>query len=127
MQWKYAKTSMDTTDKAAQEKLQTFYVEIQPQMTPWENKLQQKFNNSPFKENLPSSFNNIKKGIATDLKLFKQENIELIKEASLLENEYDQITGIQQINYKGQDLTMPQAHKLLKNPNRENTSRSFLL
>lgn len=127
MRWKYIKTSIDTTDAKAQEELQNFYVNIDPKMKPWENKLQVKFNDSPFKNNLSQDFNNLKRSIESDLKLFNEKNIEISKELSLLENEYANYSGAWSINYKDKEYTFPQAAKFSKSTNREEREAVYLL
>lgn len=127
MRLKYIKTSIDTTDEDAKKALEYYYVNIDPLLKPWENKLQHKFNNSPFKDNLSEDFKNIKKGIEKDLALFTEANIELSKDLSLMENEYAEITGAWSINYKGEELTMPQAAIYLKKIDREVRKEVYLL
>ena len=127
MRWKYINTSIDTTDTKAQEELQFFYVNIDPKMKPWENKLQIKFNDSPYKNNLSKDFNNFKRSIESDLKLFNEKNIEISKELSLLENEYAGFSGAWSINYKDKEYTLPQAAKFNKSINREERKTVFNL
>ena len=127
MRWKYIKTSIDTTDSKAQEDLQNFYVNIDPKMKPWENKLQIKFNESSFKEGLNEDFKNLKRSIEADLELFNEKNIELSKELSLLENEYAGFSGAWSINYKDEEYTFPQAAKFNKSTNREEREAVYKL
>ena len=127
MRWKYIKTSIDTQDAAAKADLEDFYVNLDPKMKPWENKLQKKFNTSSLKEGLSADFLNFKRGIANDLALFNEKNIELSKELSLLENKYAEITGAWAINYKGQELTMPQAAKFMRDTDRSVREDVYLL
>lgn len=127
MRAKYIATSIDTTDDKAKKALQSYYVEVEPQIKPYENKLQKRFNESPFKEDLSIDFNNLKRGIEKDLALFTEKNIELSKDLSLMENEYAEITGSWSIEYKGEELTMPQAAKYLKDTNRETRKEVYLL
>ncbi len=125
--WKYIKTSIDTTDAAAQKDLENLHMHISPKMQPWENKLQEKFNESPYKDNLSPDFTNLKKGIANDLALFTEKNIDLNKELSLQTNEYANITGAWSIEYKGEELTMPQARKYMKSTDRKEREEVYLL
>lgn len=127
MRAKYIATSIDTTDDKAKKALQSYYVEVEPQIKPYENKLQKRFNEAPFKEDLSIDFNNLKRGIEKDLALFTEKNIELSKDLSLMENEYAEITGSWSIEYKGEELTMPQAAKYLKDTNRETRKEVYLL
>jgi len=127
MRWKYIKTSIDTSDAEAKAALEDFYVNLDPRMKPWENKLQKKFNASGLKENLAAEFINFKRGIANDLALFNEKNIELSKELSLLENKYAEITGAWTINYKDQELTMPQAAKFMRDTDRSVREAVYML
>ena len=127
MRGKYIATSINTTDEAAKQALQSFYVEIEPKLKPYENTLQKKFDTSPFKEQLSPDFDNLKRGIEKDLALFTEKNIELSKDLSLMENEYAEITGSWSIEYKGEELTMPQAAKFAKDTNRETRKKVYLL
>lgn len=125
--WKYIRTSVDTTDKEAQEALEKHHIHVSPKMQPWENKLQKKFNDSPYAAGLSEDFSNLKKGIAKDLALFTEKNIDLKKELSLKENEYANITGAWSIEYKGKEYTMPQAGKFMKSVNRKEREEVYFL
>ena len=127
MRWKYIKTSIDTTDVKAKSALEDFYVNLDPKMKPWENKLQKEFNASKLKENLSPDFINFKRGIANDLALFNEKNIELSKELSLLENKYAEITGSWSITHKGKELTMPQAVKFMRDTDRNVREEVYML
>lgn len=127
MRWKYIKTSIDTADTAAKVALEDFYVNINPKMKPWENRLQKKFNASSLKDQLSKDFINFKRGIANDLALFNEKNIELSKELSLLENTYAEVTGAWSITYKGKELTMPQAAKFMRDTDRSVREEVYML
>lgn len=119
MRLKYIKTSIDTTDETAKKKLESYYIDIDPKIKPWENKLQKRFEASSFKESLSEDFKNVKRGIEKDLALFTEKNIELSRDLSLLENKYAEISGAWSINYDGKDLTMPQASIYFKKVDRQ--------
>ena len=61
MRLKYIKTSIDTTDETAKKKLESYYIDIDPKIKPWENKLQKRFEASSFKESLSEDFRNCTK------------------------------------------------------------------
>ena len=127
MRWKYIKTSIDTSDAAAKAVLEDFYVNIDPKIKPWENKLQKKFDACPFKKDLNEDFLNFKRGIEKDLALFNEKNIELSKELSLLENKYAEISGAWSVTYKGKELTMPQAFKFMRDTDRKVREEVYML
>jgi oligoendopeptidase F len=120
IRWRYVKTSIDTTDEIALKALQDFYINIEPQLKVVGNKINEKINNSPFKQNLKNDddFANFIKALETDLQLFREENIAIQKELSLKENEYAMISGQWAIEQNGQQFTFQQANKFLKDQDR---------
>lgn len=120
IRWRYVKTSIDTTDKKAQDSLTAFYQDIEPQSKVYRNQLKSKINDCIYTKELEKDpdFRNFLKGIAIDLSIFKVENIEIQKELSIMENEYANISGKWTIEYKGEELTFQQAAMLLKDEDR---------
>ncbi len=53
-----------------------------------------------------------------DLKLFRQENVELFTKVQLLSQEYQKICGAMTVRFKGKEQTMPAMSKYLEEPNR---------
>jgi oligoendopeptidase F len=127
MRLKYIQTSINTANEEAKAALENFYIYLEPQLKVWENKLQIKFAASPYKTQLGVEFNNFKRGIEKDLALFNEENIQLSKELSLIENQYSEITGAWTINYDNKELTLSQANKYLKNQDRHIRESVFML
>lgn len=121
IRWRYVRTSMDTTDEKAQQNLQDYYVNIEPQLKVVSNKLNEKLNNSPYKKSLKEDkdFLNYIKGVETDLSLYRAENIPIQQEMSIKENEYAKISGQWEIEHEGNEYTFQQANKFLKSTDRK--------
>jgi oligoendopeptidase F len=121
IRWRYVKVSVDTTDEAARNMLQDYYINIEPQLKVVENQINQKINHTPFKEELKndSDFLNFIKGLEIDLRLFNEKNIPIQQEISIKENEYAMISGQWVIEQEGQKYTFQQANKFLKDQDRK--------
>ena len=117
--WRYMRTTIDTTDKKAEEDLSFFYEQIKPHLKKINFELNQKFIESPYLSQLDQDkyFNYIRE-IQRRLELFNEENIELFKEQDKKQNEYGSITGLWTVEVNGEELTFQQAQILLKKQDR---------
>lgn len=118
MAWRYIRMTIDTTDTAKTEAYQFFVTEIQPNLAPYEDRLNQKMMAAPWIAELSEdeAYAIYFRSTRTALDLFREENIPLETEINTLSQEYGAISGQQTIEYNGKTLTMPQAAIFLKNP-----------
>lgn len=116
--WRYIRMTIDTTDEEKSAAYRFFVTEIQPNLAPYEDQLNNKMMQAPWIEELAKdeAFAIYFRSAQTALDLFCEENIPLETEINTLSQEYGAITGQQTIEYKGKTLTMPQASVLLKDP-----------
>lgn len=121
MAWRYIKMTINTLDEKLTESYQFFVTEIQPNLAPFEDSLNQKMMASPFVEELAAdkAYAIYFRGVRSALELFREENIAIETELSTLSQQFGAISGKQMITYKGQELTMPQAANFLKDPDEE--------
>ena len=122
MAWRYIKMTCDTTDKEIEEKYLYFVKEIQPQLAPYDDKINRKINNSAFLVELEKEdkayfiyFRDIRKSI----ELYREKNIPLQAEIAELSQQYGSIAGAMSVNYAGKELTLQQASLMLQENNRE--------
>lgn len=117
MAWRYIKMTINTLDQQLTESYQFFVSEIQPNMAPYEDALNQKMMHSEWISDLEKdeAYAIYFRGVRTALELFREENIPIETELNTLSQQYGAISGKQQITYKGEQLTMPQAANFLKN------------
>lgn len=126
--WRYIKMTINTTDKDLTDAYSYFVTEIQPKIAPFENNFNKKFIASEAVSELDQiRFKNHIRGIKKQLELFKEENIALFSKEQQESQKYGAISGKQSITYKGEELTLQQASKLLKETNREVRKEVFEL
>lgn len=122
MAWRYIRMTIDTTDEERAKAYSFFVNEIQPHLAPEEDALNKKMLEQQWVDELKKeseAYHIYFRGAETALKLFSEKNIPLDTELSELSQTYSGIIGAQQIEYKGETLTMPKAATLLKDPNPE--------
>lgn len=119
MAWRYIRMTIDTTNEAHSEAYRFFVTEIQPKLAPYEDQLNRKMMEQPWINDLSedTAYHIYFRSTQTALDLYREENIALETELNTLSQEYGSITGQQMIEYKGEQLTMPQAANFLKDPN----------
>ena len=122
MAWRYIRMTIDTTDEERANAYSFFVNEIQPHLAPEEDALNKKMLEQSWVSELKEeseAYHIYFRGAETALKLFSEKNIPLDTELSELSQTYSGIIGAQQIEYKGEVLTMPKAANLLKDPDPE--------
>ncbi len=117
--WRQIRMTCDTTDKALEEAFTFFCMQIQPQLQPYADKLNRKLIACPFtkeldKEEYFTYLRNVRKSID----LFREENIPLQAELSVMQQQYGQIAGKMTIEVRGQEYTLQQAAKFLEDHDR---------
>lgn len=113
--WRYIKMSIDTANEALRDSYTQFVTQIQPKLAPFDDQLNEKLLASPFlKEKQDDAHYIYFRSIQTAKDLYREENIAI--EAALSEEaqQFGAISAAQQIEHKGQMLTMQQAALLLK-------------
>lgn len=119
MAWRYIKMTINTLDQKLTEAYQFFVTEIQPNLAPFEDSLNQKMMDSPWIDELSGdkAYSIYFRGVKSALELFREENIAVETEINTLSQQFGAISGKQMISYRGKELTMPQAANYLKDPN----------
>ncbi|HXB28961.1 MAG TPA: M3 family oligoendopeptidase [Puia sp.] len=117
--WRHIRMTCNTEDKKLQENFAYFMMEIQPKIQPYADKLNRKLIDSP----LTSSLNKQKyftylRSVKKSIDLFREENIPIQSELSVLGQQYGAISGKMTVTVKDQEYTLQQAMKFLENPDR---------
>lgn len=117
--WRYIKMTIDTSNQELSNDYTFFVTQIQPNIAPYEDQLNKKFIECDFSspENHSKAFGIYHRSVASALKLFKEENIELESKINEKSQEFGSISGAQVIEYEGQTMTMQKAALYLKDPN----------
>ena len=117
--WRQIKMTCDTTDKALEESFTFFCMEIQPQLQPYADALNKKLIASPFTQELDEDkYFTYLRSVRKSIDLFREENIPLQAELSVMQQQYGAIAGKMTVEVNGQEYTLQQAAKFLESEDR---------
>jgi len=118
--WRQIRMTCDTTDKALEEAFTFFCMEIQPKLQPYADALNKKLINSPFTQALDQQkYFTYLRNVRKSIELFREANIPLQAELSVLQQQYGAITGAMTVEVNGQEYTLQQAAKFLESHDRK--------
>ena len=117
--WRYIKMSCDTANEDLVKNFQYFATEIEPKISPIANQLNQKFNDSPFIDELDQDkyFVYIR-AIRKSLELYREENIELFTKILVTQQKYQAASGAMSVKINDQEYTLEQASVFIKDLDR---------
>ena len=117
--WRQIKMTCDTTDKSLEESFNYFCMEIQPKMQPYADALNNKLIACPHTAELnQSAYFTYLRSVKKSIELFREENIPIQAELSVLQQQYGTIAGKMTIQFKEQEYTLQQAAQFLESPDR---------
>lgn len=117
-----------TNNEAHLKRHELFTTEISPQVQIQSNEIDKKiFHHTEFVRLPQSRYAQFKKMLSRDLELYREENVELDKELSLLATAYNQVTGEMMVEWNGEKLTIPQMQVFLKDANRDVREKTWLM
>jgi oligoendopeptidase F len=118
--WRYIKMSCDTTNEDLVKDFQYFATEIEPKISPVANRLNQKFNDSPFIDELDhDKYFVFIRGIKKAIELYRDENVALLTNLQVAQQKYQSITGSMSVIINEQEYTLEQAANFVKDISRE--------
>lgn len=117
--WRQVRMTCDTENKLLEESFNYFFLEIQPKIQPYADLLNKKLINCPYTKELDQDkyFTYIR-SIKKSIDLFREENIPLQAESSVLQQQYGMIAGKMTIDQDGNEYTLQQAGKFLESADR---------
>lgn len=126
--WRYIRMNIDTTNENFQEAFTYFVKEINPKIAPFEDQLNRKLNDCPFKSEIAEKgIEILLRGVETQIELFREENIPIFTELEQESQKFGAITGQISIDYKNKEYTLPQASKFLKSIHRDERKEVYEL
>jgi oligoendopeptidase F len=112
--WRQIKMTCDTTDKSLEEAFAYFCMEIQPKLQPYADALNKKLINSPFTKELDEQkYFTYLRSVKKNIELFREANIPLQAELSVMQQQFGVITGAMTVEVNGHEYTLQQASKFL--------------
>ncbi len=117
--WRQIKMTCDTTDASLEEAFTYFCMEIQPKLQPYADLLNKKLINSPITQELDKEkYFTYLRSVKKSIDLFREANIPLQAELSVMQQQYGAIAGKMVVEVNGQEYTLQQAAKFLESEDR---------
>ena len=117
--WRQIKMTCDTENKLLEQAFNYFVMEIQPKIQPYADQLNRKLINCHFTNELDKEkYFTYLRSVKKNIDLFREENIPLQAELSVLGQHYGVISGKMTITVNGNEYTLQQANKFLESPDR---------
>lgn len=118
--WRQIKMTLDTTDKAVEEAFTYFCMEIEPKMKPYFFALNKKLLDCPYTQELDKTvYFPYLRSVKNAVELYREENVPLEAEMSVLAQQYGVISGKMTIEHEGKEYTLQQAAKFLQQSDRQ--------
>jgi oligoendopeptidase F len=125
--WRQVRMTCDTENKQLEEAFNYFYMKIAPKMQPYADKLNRKLIDCPFTNELDhKKYFTYLRSIKKSIELFREENIPINAELSVMQQQFGQIAGKMTVEVDGKEYTLQQAAKFLENPDRKLREEVYL-
>lgn len=124
--WRYIRSTCDTTNKDYEAAYEFFVTEIDPNVSPWFDKLNRKLNDSPFRDGLdPEVYAVYLRSVRNEISIYREKNIPLFTEIDQLSQQYGRIMGDMTVEMEGKELTIQQAFNFYRHPDRSLREEAF--
>jgi oligoendopeptidase F len=117
-------TSINTKDKATEERMNQFLDNIFPNALAAEQKLKEKLLASRLE---PQGFEMPLRKMRAEADLFRSANLPLLAEQQKLAIQYDKIFGAQTVNWEGEEITLTRLAKNFQQPDRHRREDTWKL
>jgi oligoendopeptidase F len=118
--WRQIRMTCDTENKELEEAFRYFVMEIQPHIQPYADRLNRKLVECPYTSELDKrEFFTYIRRVKKQIELFRESNIPLQAELSVLAQQFGMIAGKMTVTMDGKEYTLQQAAKFLENPQRD--------
>ncbi|MBW6515426.1 MAG: M3 family oligoendopeptidase [Candidatus Cloacimonetes bacterium] len=116
----YIKMTRYADQPEHQQNYNQFYASVVAKAQPYNNKLNLKFYESPYKKELSDEeYGHLKRMIANEIEIFREENVPLKTKEVELSNKYGEINSKMTVTYDGKEQTLAQLGKYLLEPDRK--------
>ena len=124
--WRQIRMTCDTENKQLEDAFTYFCMEIQPKIQPYADLLNRKLVESPYTTKLDQhQYYTYLRSVRKRIELFRDENIPLQAELSVLAQQFGVISGKMTVTMHGQEYTLQQAAKFLENPDRATREEAY--
>jgi len=117
--WRQIRMTCDVESKELEQAFAYFMMEIQPKIQPFGDRLNRKLVSNPHVKDLDQKkFFTYLRNVKKSIDLFREENVPIQAELSVMQQQYGQIAGKMTVEVNGKEYTLQQAAKFLENPAR---------
>ncbi|KYP15768.1 M3 family oligoendopeptidase [Flavihumibacter sp. CACIAM 22H1] len=117
--WRQIRMTCDTENKELEEAFTFFVMEIQPKIQPYADQLNRKLISNEYTKALDQQeYFTYLRSVKKSIDLYREENIPLQAELSVLAQQYGVISGKMAVTIDGKEYTLQQATKFLESPDR---------
>jgi oligoendopeptidase F len=117
--WRQIRMTCDTENKSLEESFNYFYLEVQPKIQPYVDRLNRKLVENPHTKGLDQKeYFTYLRGVRKRIELFRETNIPLYAEASVLAQQFGVVSGKMTVEVDGREYTLQQASKFLESSDR---------
>ena len=117
--WRQIKMTCDTENKSLEESFNYFCTEIQPKILSYADLLNKKLINASYTKDLDKEkYFVYLRSVKKNIDLFREANIPLQADLSILQQQYGVIAGKMTVAINGKEYTLQQAAKFFEDPNR---------
>lgn len=117
--WRQIKMTCDTENKSLEESFNYFFMEIQPKIQPYADRLNRRLVENPHTLELDQKeYFTYLRAVRKRIELFRETNIPLYAESSVLAQQFGVISGKMTVEVEGREYTLQQASKFLESPDR---------
>ena len=118
--WRQIRMTCDTENKELEEAFNYFCLEIQPKIQPYADRLNKRLVENPHTQELDQKdYFTYLRSVRKRIELFREENIPLFAESSVMGQQFGVISGKMTVEVGGQEYTLQQASKFLENSDRK--------
>lgn len=117
-------TTVDTTDKAAEERFHTWLREVGEPAQALEQQLKEKLLASSL--SVPG-FEIALRNMRNEAEIFRAENVPLFTEEQKLSDEYNRVVGAQTVQWEGEEITLTQLKTVFQEADRATRERAWRL
>ena len=118
--WRQIRMTCDVQSKELEQAFAYFMMEIQPKIQPIADRLNRKLIDSPYLKDLDQKkFYTYLRNVRKSIDLFREENVPIQAELSVMQQQFGQIVGKMTVEVNGKEYTLQQAAKFLESPDRK--------
>jgi oligoendopeptidase F len=126
--WKYIKMTCNADNPQYSKAFNEFFSQVISKSQPYDFRFKKKIYESPYKSELcKEKYGHFIRIISKDIEIFREENVPLMVKENELGNKYGEIISKITIEFDGEDKTLKQMRKYLKDPNRDKREQAWKL